>query len=164
MQIKKTLLQLLQAILFLTGLAVLYMMICLPQTEGRAKNLNTFQIYRDPFIMYGYLSSIPFFIALYSGIRLLGLIAQRKWYSTAASNNLKRIRYCVLLSVLLIAGAAVFIQLTHEKKDDPVGFLVVCMMVIITGLIVAFIAHKYENKLQHSILNKEPPEHKNQQQ
>lgn len=164
MQIRKTLILLLQAILLLTGLAVLYMMIRLPQTEGRATDLSTLEIYSDPFILYGYISSIPFFIALYNGIRLLGLIAQSKWHSTAAANTLKRIRYCVLLSVLLIAGAAVYIQFTHEKEDDPVGFLVVCMVVILMGLAVAFVAHKYENKIKHSTVNKDHPEHKHQQQ
>lgn len=147
MQIRKALILLLQAILVLTGLAVLNMMIRLPQTEGRAKNLNTFQIYSDPFILYSYISSIPFFIALYNGIRLLGLLAQNKWYSLTAVNSLKRIRHCALLSMILIACAAIFILIMHDKEDDPVGFLVVCLTAMLIGLAVTLITWKNEKKV-----------------
>lgn len=151
---KKALLQILQFILALAGLGIVYLMIRLPQTEGRAKDLDNFQIYSDPFILYGYISSIPFFMALYNSIRLLGLLAQNKWFSMTAVNSLKRIRYCALLSMILIAGAAIFILITHDKEDDPVGFLVVCLTAMLVGLAVTLITWKNEKKVMSFLKKK----------
>jgi hypothetical protein len=145
---KKVLLQLLQFMLLLVGLVIIYLMIRLPQTEGRAKDLDNFQIYSDPFILYGYVNSIPFFIALYNGIRLLRLIAQNKWFSIASANTLKRIRYCTLLSMILIAGAGVFILITHDKEDDPVGFIVICLAAFMIGIVTIWGTINFEKKLR----------------
>lgn len=145
---KKVLLQLLQFILVLAGLGIVYLMIRLPQTEGRAKELTTYQIYSDPFILYGYASSVPFFIALHSGIRLLGLLVQNKWHSIGTANALKKIRYCALLSIILIAGAAAYILITHDKEDDPVGFVVLCFAAILIGITTILVTNKLEKKVR----------------
>jgi hypothetical protein len=44
------------------------MLLRLPLLEGRAKDLDLFSIYADPFIWYGYITAIPFFMALYAGV------------------------------------------------------------------------------------------------
>ena len=54
----------LQGVVVLIGIVALAILIRFPSTEGRAKNLDLFRIYSDPFILYGYAASIPFFIAL----------------------------------------------------------------------------------------------------
>ena len=54
----------LQVVIVLVGIVVLAILIRVPQTEGRAKNLDLFSIYADPFILYGYAASVPFCCAV----------------------------------------------------------------------------------------------------
>ncbi len=68
----------LQVVVVLIGIVALAIMIRFPLTEGRAANLDLFSIYADPFIIYGYLASIAFFVALYQAFKLLGYIGQNK--------------------------------------------------------------------------------------
>jgi len=78
---KKISIVFLQSVVVLIGLVALAILIRLPLSEGRAQNLNLFRIYFDPFILYGYASSIAFFVALYKAFRLLGNIRQNKLFS-----------------------------------------------------------------------------------
>jgi hypothetical protein len=71
----------LQAVVVLIGIVALAIMIRFPLIEGRAENLDLFSIYFDPFILYGYASSIAFFVALYKAFKLLGYIGQNKLFS-----------------------------------------------------------------------------------
>jgi hypothetical protein len=71
----------LQIVIVLIGIAALVLMIRFPLTEGRAARLDLFSIYADPFIAYGYLASIPFFVALYQAFKLLGYIGKNNVFS-----------------------------------------------------------------------------------
>ena len=66
----------LQVVIVLISIVALAIMIRFPQTEGRASNLDLFSIYADPFIVYMYLASIAFFVALYQAFKLLGYIGK----------------------------------------------------------------------------------------
>src|SRR3989344_4319798 len=79
----------LQVVIVLIGIMALAIMIRFPLTEGRAVNLDLVSIYADPFIMYGYVASIPFFVALYQAFTLLGYIGQNKVFSP---NSVKALR------------------------------------------------------------------------
>ena len=69
-----------------------------PRPEGRAKNLDLFSIYADPFILYGYAAaSVPFFVALYKAFKLLGYIGQNRLFSPNAVKALKNIKYAAIL-------------------------------------------------------------------
>ena len=74
----------LKTVIVLIGIVALVVMIRFPLTEGRAVNLDLFSIYSDPFIIYGYLASIPFFIALYQAFKLLGYIGQNEVFSLSS--------------------------------------------------------------------------------
>ena len=52
----------LRVVIVLIGIVALAIMIRFPLTEGRAVNLDLFSIYSDPFIIYGYVVSIAFFV------------------------------------------------------------------------------------------------------
>lgn len=137
----------LQSIILLTGIAVLFFMIRLPLTEGRAKELDLFHIYADPFILYGYASSIAFFIGLYKLFRLLGYIGQNKLYSAVSAGAIKSIKYCAIVLSVLIVAAGIFILTSHHKEDDPAGFLALCMVTALISVVVAVVAGKFENKI-----------------
>ena len=54
----------LQAVLVLISIVVLSFLIIMPSKEGRATNLDVVSIYTDPFILYGYATSIAFFVVI----------------------------------------------------------------------------------------------------
>jgi hypothetical protein len=126
-------------------------MIWFPSTEGRAKNLDLFSIYSDPFILYGYAASILFFIALYKAFRLLGYIGQNKAFSLNAVRALRSIRYCAIILGILMVMTGLFIRIFHHKDDDPAGFLAMCMLATFVAGVVAAATVVFENILQHGM-------------
>jgi hypothetical protein len=75
---KKILTIFFQVVIVFIGIVVLAAMIRFPLIEGRATNLDLLSIYTDSFIIYGYLTSMAFFVALYQVFKLLGYIRQNK--------------------------------------------------------------------------------------
>lgn len=148
---KKNLSHVFQAIILLLGLIVLFMMIRMPQTEGRAKDLDLFHIYSDPFILYGYAASIPFFIGLYKAFRLLGFAGQNKLYTSQALSALSSIWYCAIIFAVLVAGAGLYIRFFHHKDDDPAGFLAICMLATLGAALVTISAVRFEKKLKNGM-------------
>jgi len=67
----------LQAVIVLIGIGALALMLWEPHIEGRNAHTTLFEIYfKDPFLAYAYLASIPFFVALYQVFKVLGYIGQ----------------------------------------------------------------------------------------
>ena len=141
----------LQAVIVLIGIIALVIMIRLPLTEGRAKNLNLLSVYSDPFILYGYASSIAFFVALYKAFKLLGYIGQNKVFSSSSVGALKGIKYCAIVLGILIVLAGLFIKIFHNKEDDPAGFLAICIVTTFACIVVATAAGIFEKMLQNAI-------------
>lgn len=141
----------LQAVLILIGIIVLALLIRFPLTEGRAENLDLFSIYSDPFILYGYASSIVFFTGLYKTYRLLGYFRQNKEFSESSVNALRDLKYCALLLSGLIMLAGLIIKFFHYKDDDPAGFLAMCLVTAFLSLITAAIAYVFEKILRKGI-------------
>src|SRR3989338_7243502 len=129
----------LQVVIVLIGIVALAIMIRFPLTEGRAVNLDLFSIYSDPFIMYGYLASIPFFIALYQAFKLLGYIGQNKVFSLSSVKALRIIKYCAIIQSILIVMAGLYIRLSFSVKpvtdDDPAGFLAICIVTTFISIV-----------------------------
>ena len=148
---KKTSTIFLQVVIVLIGIVALVILIRFPLTEGRATNLDLVSIYLDPFILYGYAASIAFFIALYKVFKLLGYIGQNKVFSSNSVKALKSIKYCAIVLSILIAMAGVFIKVSHNKEDDPAGFLAICILTTFIAVVVATAAAIFEKILQNAI-------------
>jgi len=138
----------LQVVIVLIGIAALAIMIRFPLTEGRATNLDLFSIYSDPFIMYGYLASIPFFVALYQSFKLLGYIGQNQVFSLRSVKALRTIKYCAIIHGTLIVAAALYIRIFHAKDDDPAGFMAICIVTTFISIVIATAAAVFEKTLQ----------------
>ena len=144
---RRTAIILLQSFTIIIGLLALTALIRLPLSEGRAAHLDLFHIYADPFILYAYLASIPFFIGLYQVFKILGYTRQHKLFSFNSISALKILKYCAVIFGILIIGAGLFIILFHSKEDDPAGFIALCILTIISSMVVASIATTFEKKL-----------------
>jgi len=141
----------LQAVIVLIGIVALAILVRLPLTEGRAANLDLFSIYSDPFILYGYAASIAFFVALYKAFKLLGYIGQNKVFSSNSVGTLKSIKYCAIVLSVLIVTAGLYIRISHNKEDDPAGFLAICIVTTFTSIVIATTAAIFEKILQNAI-------------
>ena len=141
----------LQAAIVLIGIVALAILIWFPLTEGRATNLDLFSIYFDPFILYGYATSIAFFVALYKTFKLLGYIGQNKVFSSNSVKTLKSIKYCAVVLSILIVTAGLYIKIAHDKEDDPAGFLAICIVTTFVSIVVATAAAIFEKLLQNAV-------------
>ena len=141
----------LQAVIVLIGFVALSILIRFPLTEGRARNLDLFSIYSDPFILYGYAASIVFFVALYKAFNILGYIRQNKLFSQNAVRTLRSIKYCIILFIILIAIAGLYIKIFHNKQDDPAGFLALCIVITFISSAVATSVAVLEKVLQNAV-------------
>lgn len=148
---KKSSILFLQAVIVLIGIVTLFIMIRLPLTEGRATNLDLFSIYADPLILYIYVASIPFFIALYKVFKLLGYIGQNEAFSLNAVSTLRSIKYCAIALSILIVIAGVYIRIFHNKQDDPAGFIALCIVTTFVSLVVATAVAVFEKILQNGV-------------
>jgi hypothetical protein len=148
---KKISIVFLQAVIVLIGIVALVILLWFPLTEGRATNLDLFSIYFDPFILYGYGASIAFFVALYKAFKLLGYIGQNKVFSSNSVKTLRSIKYCAIVLSILIVTAGLFIRLSHNKDDDPAGFLAICIVTTFVTIIVATAAAIVEKILQNAV-------------
>ena len=141
----------LQVVIVLIGIVVLAVMIRFPLTEGRAVNLDLFSIYADPFIIYGYLASIAFFVALYQAFKLLGYIGQNKVFSLSSVKALRTIKYCAIIVSASIVMAGLYIRIFHAKDDDPAGFLAICIVTTFVSIVIATAAAVFQKTLQSAV-------------
>lgn len=138
-----------QSIIFLLGIFVLFLLIKMPQLEGRAQGLNLLQIYSDPLILYVYAASLVFFVGLYKTVKLLGFLGQN--HLPDAVSALKSIRLCAVALAVFILAAGVYISQSHHQDDDPAGFLGMCMLLIAINIAVYFLANRYEKQFLHKL-------------
>ncbi len=135
----------------LIGIVALIVMIRFPLTEGRAVNLDLFSIYSDPFILYGYAASIPFFLALYQAFKLLGYMRQDKVFSLDSVRALRTIKCCAVVLSILIILAVVYIKVVHDMNDDPAGFIAIGIVTTFISVVVATVAAVFERTLQSAL-------------
>ncbi|OGL72591.1 hypothetical protein A3C96_02635 [Candidatus Uhrbacteria bacterium RIFCSPHIGHO2_02_FULL_60_10] len=141
----------LQVVIALIAIVALIVMIRFPLTEGRAVNLDLFSIYSDPFILYGYLASIAFFVALYQAFKLLGYIGENKIFSLNSVKALRTIKYCAITLSISIVMAASYIRIFHAKDDDPAGFIAIAILATFTSTVIATAAAVFEKLLQRAV-------------
>ena len=114
----------LQVVIVLIGIGALALLLWEPQLEGRNAHATLFEIYfKDPFLACVYIGSVPFFVALYQAVKVLGYAGQNKIFSQGAVNALRTIKYCAIVLSLLIVLAGLYIRIFHAEGDDPAGFL-----------------------------------------
>lgn len=141
----------LQVVIVLIGIVALAIMIRFPLTEGRAVNLDLFSIYADPFILYGYVVSIAFFVALYQAFKLLGYIGQNKVFSLSSVKTLRTIKHCAIILGVSIVMAVLYIRMFHNVDDDPAGFIAIGILTTFISAVIATAAAVFEKVLQNAV-------------
>ena len=135
---KKNTAILLQIAIVLIGVGALAFLLWEPHIEGRNAHATLFEIYfKDPFLAYAYIASIPFFVALYQAFKVLGYATQNETFPPAAVQALRTIRFCARAIIGFVAIGEIFIVISNTD-DRPAG---VFMGILITfGSIVMYAA------------------------
>jgi hypothetical protein len=102
-----------------------------------------------PFLIGMYAAMIPFFIALYQTLKLLGYIDKNEAFSELAVKALKTIKYCAFAIIaLFVLELPVLYLLT--KADDAPG-VIMGLAVIFASLVIAVFAAVLQKLLQAAI-------------
>ncbi|MGH9394776.1 MAG: DUF2975 domain-containing protein [Terriglobales bacterium] len=142
----------LQVMVVLMGLGVLAAMLWEPLTEGRNAHATLVQVYfKDPFLAYAYIGSIPFFAALYQAFQLLGFAGQNQTISQAAVNALRTIKRCAFLTAGAIVAADVYLRLAAHGNDDPAGAIMLGIIATVASLVIGTAAAVLERVLQNAV-------------
>lgn len=140
----------LKLVISLIGIVTLAGLIWFPQTEGRAANLDLFSIYADPLIIYGFLASIPFFVALYQGFKLLGYVDKNQVFSEAAVKAVRNIKYCAIaLSGFIVIGLLYIRLFVHG--EDTAGPTALGMFMTFACIVIATAAAVFERVLRNAV-------------
>ena len=134
----------------LIGIGALAILLWEPHIEGRNAHATPFEIYfKDPFLAYAYVASIPFFVALYQAFKVLGYAGQNKVFSHTAVRALRTLRYCAIAIIGFVAVSVIFMMF-DDRDDRPAG---VFMRILITfpSIVVATAAAMFERILQNAV-------------
>ena len=133
------------------GIGALALLLWEPRIEGRNAHATNFEIYfKDPFLAFVYIGSIPFFVALYQAIKVLGYAGQNKIFSQAAVQALRTIKYCALAIIGFVVVDEIIIMLTHGN-DDAAGGVFVGVVITFGSIVFATAAAMFERVLQNAV-------------
>ena len=143
----------LQVVVVLIGIGVLALLLWEPHIEGRNAHATFFEMYfKDPFLAWVYIGSIPFFVALYQAVKVLGYAGQNKVFSQAAVNALRRIKYCAIAIIGFVAVEEVFI--IRDGSDDRAGGVFMGILITFGSIVAAAAAVMFERILQNAVETK----------
>jgi len=140
----------LQTVIVLIALGALTLLLREPYVEGRNAHAPPFQIYfKDPFLAYVYVASIPLFVALYQAFKLLGYAGHNQIFSQPAVNALRTIKFCAIAVIAFVAISVIFMA-RADPDDRPAG---VFMRFLITfaSLVTATAAAMFQRILQNAL-------------
>jgi hypothetical protein len=140
----------LQVVIVLIGIGALALMLWEPRIEGRNAHATLFEIYfKDPFLAYAYIASIPFFVALYQAFKVLGYVRKNKTFSQTTVKALRTIKYCAIAIIGFVAVSVIF-MFGGDRDDRPAGLF---MRILITfpSIVIATAAGIFERIFQNAV-------------
>lgn len=140
----------LQIVIVLIGIGALALMLWEPHIEGRNAHATVFEIYfKDPFLAYAYVASIPFFMALYQAFKLLGYAGQNKIFSREAVKALRTIKHCAIAIIGFVAVSVIF-MVFGDPDDRPPGVFM-RILIAFPSIVVATAAAVFERITQNAV-------------
>lgn len=140
----------LQVVIVLAGIGAFAFMLWEPHLEGRNVHATLFEMYfEDPFLAYAYIASIPFFVGLCQGFKLLGYVGQNKIFSQRSVRALRIIKQCAI-ALVGFAVVSVIFMIFGDKADRPAGAFL-RLLVIFPSIFVAAAAAIVERVLQNAL-------------
>jgi hypothetical protein len=94
--------------------------------------------------------AIPFFMALYQALKLLGHIDENKAFTELSVRSLKNIKYCAITISVLSMSVMPLIYLIADEDDAP-GLMVFGLVIPFASIVVAVFAAVLEKLLKNAI-------------
>lgn len=136
--------------IFIIGLPILALCIIgLPWLTNNPINPDYAHILY-PILIGIYVSSIPFFIALYKAFRLLSYIDKNIAFSELSVRTLNNIKYCAITISILYVVMMPFIYLLADKDDAP-GLIIIGMVPLFASMVIAVFAGVLQKLLKNAI-------------
>lgn len=150
--VKRTSALFLQAIVALAGAFILIFLLVEPHLEGRNVKVTSFaEIYlKDPFLLYVYAGSVPYFVATYRALRLLGDIRRGGTCSQGTVDARRSIKHCAFTMIAFVAGGLAMILVNGDPDDRPAGVFM-CFLAAFGSSAIAFVAARFEGALRNRI-------------
>src|SRR5258708_2133443 len=140
----------LQAVILLIGVGTIALLLWEPRIEGRNVHATLFEIYfKDLFLAYAYIASIPFFVSLYQAFKVLVYAGQNEVFSHAAVKALRTIKYCAIAIIGFVAGGEIFILFSNS--DDRAGGVFMGILITFGSIVIATAAAMFERILQSAV-------------
>ena len=134
----------------LIGIGALALLLWEPHIEGRDVHATLFEIYfKDPFLAYAYIASIPFFVALDQAFKVVGYAGQNKIVSQPVVRALRTIKYCAIVIICFVAVGEIFILLGNS--DDRAGGVFMGVLITFGSIVIAAGAAMFERNLQNAV-------------
>jgi len=143
----------LQVVIALVGLGALALMLWEPHIEGRNAHSHATLVaiyFKDPFLAYAYFASIPFFVALYQALKVVGYAGGSKIFTPAAVRALRIIKLSAIAMVGFVAGAEFYIFVL-SNSDDRAGGVFIGVVIGFASIVVATAAAMFERILQNAV-------------
>lgn len=101
-------------------------------------------------LIYFYITTIPFYFALYQTFKLLSYIDKNKAFSELSVIALKSIKYCAItISILYVVGMPLFYLIA--EKDDAPGIILIGLVLIFASMVIAVFAAVLQKLLKEAI-------------
>ncbi len=136
----------LKLVIYFMGLAALALcLVGLPYTIGSFDPGGY-----DPILVGMYGPAIPFFIALYQGLKLLGFIDKNTAFSQVSVKALKTIKYCGIAISAMYAVGMPYIVMVADKDDAP-GVVLIGLIIISASIVIAVFAAVLQKLIQNGL-------------
>ncbi len=140
----------LQSVIVLIGIGALAFLLWEPHLEGRNQHATPFEIYfKDPFLAFAYVASIPFFVALFKTFKVLGYARQNTVFSSEALNALRTIKVCAISIIGFVAVGECFIMM--NTGEDRAGGVFMGILITFGSIVIASSAAMFERILRNAL-------------
>jgi hypothetical protein len=137
---------LLKGVVILIGIAVLALCLFVLPVGIRAEDAGGYR----PILVGLYVPAIPFFIALYQALKLLGYIDKNKAFSDLSVKAIDTIKYCAIsISVLFAAGMPYIFSVADA--DDAPGVVALGFVIIFASIVIATFAAVLQKLIQNAL-------------
>lgn len=140
----------LRVVVVLLGIGALAFLILEPRNEGRNVGATNFEIYfKDPFLAFAYVGSLPFFVGLYHAFKLLGFAGRTREFSPLAIRSLRIIRHCALAIIAFVVVGEILI--VTGPSDDHTGGIAMGVFISFASVVAATSSAVLERTLQRAV-------------
>lgn len=103
-----------------------------------------------PIVSVMYLSTIPFFIALYQALKLLNYIDQNTAFSNHSVQALKYIKNCAICIAVFYSAMMPYVYVLGDESDAP-GIIVMGLIVVFASIVIAVFSALLQKILKSAI-------------